>query len=78
KAKPNRHLRGLRLSAPAPSGAPLVAPDGREVGRVGSSVVSERLGPIALAIVRREAAPGTVLRAGEDGVTAEVVELPFA
>src|SRR3954447_6088179 len=57
KGKPNRHLRGLRLAAPAPTGTPLRLGE-REVGRVGSSVVSPALGPIALAIVRREAAPG--------------------
>jgi hypothetical protein len=35
-------------------------------------VVSPRLGPIALAIVRREAAPGEELRVEGDGVTATV------
>src|SRR3954471_3520413 len=35
KGKPNRHLRGLRLSGPAPSGAPLYLGE-REVGRLGS------------------------------------------
>jgi hypothetical protein len=35
-----------------------------------------RLGPIALALVRREAEPGAAVAVGEDG-TAEVVELPF-
>ena len=45
------------------------------VGRIGSSCVSPRFGPIALALVRREAAPGdTVLVSGAE---AEVVELPF-
>ena len=35
-------------------------------------------GPIALAVVRREAAPGDTLAVGAEGsVTAEVVELPF-
>ena len=34
KGKPNRHLRGLRLSAPVPTGTPLVLGE-REVGRVG-------------------------------------------
>ena len=34
-------------------------------------------GPIALALVRREAAPGDTLAVGEGDVTAEVVELPF-
>jgi folate-binding protein YgfZ len=76
KGKPNRHLRGLRLSAPVPSGAALRLGD-RDVGRVGSSVVSPTLGPIALALVRREAAPGDML-AVEGGASAEVAELPFA
>lgn len=71
KGKPNRHLRGIRLDAPVPPGTPLHAGD-REVGRLGSSVVSPRLGPIGLALVRREAPPGTRLDVGE------VVELPFA
>jgi folate-binding protein YgfZ len=74
KGKPNRHLRGLRLSAPVPSGTPLLAGE-REVGRLGSSVVSPRHGPIGLAVVRREAAPGDRLTAGT--ATATVVELPF-
>jgi glycine cleavage system aminomethyltransferase T len=47
------------------------------VGRVGSAVVSPALGPIALALVRREAGPGDTLVVGDDGVTAEVAELPF-
>ena len=77
KGKPNRHLRGLRLSEPVPAGTPLRLGE-KEVGRVGSSVVSPTLGPIALAIVRREAAPGDTLAAGAAGATAEVVDLPFA
>src|SRR4051812_17356151 len=75
KGKPNRHLRGLRLAAPVETGTPLSF-GGREVGRVGSSVVSPRFGPIALALVRREAGVGDVVDAG--GVDATVVELPFA
>ncbi|MDX6640495.1 MAG: hypothetical protein QOF12_1506 [Solirubrobacteraceae bacterium] len=71
KGKPNRHLRGIRLPSPVPAGTPLTL-EGREVGRLGSAVVSPRLGPIGLALVRREAPPGTAL---DDG--AEVVELPF-
>jgi tRNA-modifying protein YgfZ len=76
KGKPNRHLRGLRLSAPAAAGAPLRLGE-KEVGRIGSAAVSPALGPVALAILRREAEPGTKLAVGEDGVTAEVVALPF-
>jgi folate-binding protein YgfZ len=75
KGKPNRHLRGLRLSAPVAPGTPLRLGE-REVGHITSAVVSPRLGPIGLALVRREAGPGAVLDAG-DGVTAEVAELPF-
>ncbi len=76
KGRPNRHLRGLRLSAPATPGAPLLLGD-KEVGRLGSAAVSPALGPIGLAIVRREAEPGAELAVGEDGVTAEVTALPF-
>jgi folate-binding Fe-S cluster repair protein YgfZ len=76
KGKPNRHLRGLRLSAPALPGDALLLGE-KEVGRVGGSCVSPLHGPIALAIVRREAEPGAELAVGEDGVTAQVVDLPF-
>jgi tRNA-modifying protein YgfZ len=74
KGKPNRHLRGLRLSAPVPTGTALVLGE-REVGRVGSSVVSPRFGPIGLALVRREAGIGDELAAGE--ARAVVAQLPF-
>ncbi|MBN9621981.1 MAG: folate-binding protein YgfZ [Actinobacteria bacterium] len=76
KGKPNKHLRGLKLSAAAAPGATLRLGE-KEVGTLGGSVVSPALGPIGLAIVRREAEPGTELAVGEDGVTAEVVALPF-
>ena len=71
KGKPNRHLRGVRLAEPVAPGTPLTL-DGREVGRVTSPVVSPAHGPVGLALVRREAPPGTRL---DDG--SEVVELPF-
>jgi len=75
RGKPNRHLRGLRLSEPVQAGAELQLGE-RVVGRLTSCVVSPAHGPIALALVRREAAIGeTVDVAG--GATAEVVELPF-
>jgi tRNA-modifying protein YgfZ len=78
RGKPNRHLRGLRLSAPVAAGAPLRLGE-REVGRLGSVASSPVHGPIALALVRREAEPGTTLAVGDDGaVTATVVDLPFA
>ncbi len=77
KGKPNRHLRGLRLTGPAAAGDELHLSE-RIVGRVGSFVESPQLGPIALALVRREAEPGTSVGVGERGATAEVTELPFA
>jgi folate-binding protein YgfZ len=76
RGKPNRHLRGLRLSEPAPTGAELRLGE-RVVGHLASSLVSPVHGPIALALVRREAAVGDTV-AVEGGATAEVVELPFA
>ena len=75
KGKPNRSLRGLRLSAPAAAGDPIRLGE-RELGQVGTAVLSPARGPIALAIVRREAEPGATVAVG-DGVDAEVVELPF-
>ncbi|HVD39051.1 MAG TPA: glycine cleavage T C-terminal barrel domain-containing protein [Solirubrobacterales bacterium] len=76
KGRPNRHLRGLRLSAPAQPGAALRLGE-KEVGTLGSAAVSPALGPVGLAILRREAEPGATVAVGEDGVTAEVVALPF-
>jgi folate-binding protein YgfZ len=76
RGKPNRHLRGLKLSEPAPAGTQLHLGE-RVVGKLASSLVSPAHGPIALALVRREAAPGDTL-AVDGGATALVVELPFA
>jgi len=77
RGKPNRHLRGLRLSAPAATGAELRLGE-KVVGRLGSTAVSPTLGPIALALVRREAAVGDTVSVSEGATTGEVVELPFA
>jgi tRNA-modifying protein YgfZ len=74
KGKPNRHLRGLRLSDPVERGTDIVLGE-KVVGRVGSACVSPRLGPIALALVRREAAPGDDVQVG--AARAQLVELPF-
>jgi folate-binding protein YgfZ len=76
KGKPNRHLRGLRFNAPARADDVLRLGE-KEVGTVGSAALSPALGPIGLAIMRREAEPGATVTVGEDGVTAEVVALPF-
>jgi folate-binding protein YgfZ len=77
KGKPNRHLRGLRLSAPASTGDQLYLGE-RVVGQVGSFALSPHHGPIALALVRREAEPGAIVLVGDSAATAEVVELPFS
>jgi folate-binding protein YgfZ len=83
KGKPNRHLRGLKLSAPVAAGAAVTVAgtdgaEAREVGRVGSAVVSPAAGPIALAILRREVAPGDQVLVGEHAVEAQVVTPPLA
>jgi tRNA-modifying protein YgfZ len=75
KGKPNRHLRGLRLSEPAERGTEIKLGE-KVVGRLGSTCVSPRLGPIALALIRREADPGSTVEVG--GAAAEVVDVPFS
>jgi folate-binding protein YgfZ len=75
RGKPNRRLRGVRLSAPAPRGAELRLGE-KIVGRLGSSVVSPVHGPIGLALVRREAADGATIEV--EGAPALIVDIPFA
>lgn len=77
RGKPNRHLRGLQLDGPSVTGDELRLAE-RVVGHLGSVVDSPIRGPIALALVRREASLGDTLTAGEHGTTAIVVELPFS
>lgn len=72
KGKPNRHLRGLVPDAPVAAGAGVIAADGRNLGVVGTAVVSPVDGPLALAILRREAEPGDLVTI--DGVQARVTE----
>jgi folate-binding protein YgfZ len=76
KGKPNRRLLGLRLTSPAEPGAAIQAGD-REVGRVASTCVSPAQGPIALALIRREAGPGDAVEVGAERAPGELVELPF-
>jgi tRNA-modifying protein YgfZ len=76
KGKPNRHLRGLRLESTAVGRDPITH-DGREVGRIGTAVLSPALGPIALAVIRREVQPGERVEVGESAIAGEVVKLPF-
>lgn len=78
----NRHLRGLRLaSAPLPPvGTMLVDDNGKDVGSVRSSAESPTLGLIALALLRREIEPGSIVHARWDDahVEARVSALPIA
>jgi tRNA-modifying protein YgfZ len=76
RGRPNRRLRGLRMSAAVSAGEPVMSDD-REVGRLSTSVTSPRLGPIGLAILRREVEEGDRLVIGGEAVGATVVELPF-
>jgi tRNA-modifying protein YgfZ len=75
RGRPNRHLRGLRLSEAVAPGSEIRAGE-RTVGRVGSVAVSPDLGPLALALMRREVAPGERVQVGDDA-SAQVAELPF-
>jgi tRNA-modifying protein YgfZ len=75
RGKPNRRLRGVQLSAPAPTGAELRLGE-KTVGRLGSSVVSPSFGPIGLALVRREAEDGATVDV--NGEPALIVDVPFA
>jgi len=77
RGRPNRRLRGLTMSAAVSAGESVMSAD-REVGRLTTSVTSPRLGPIGLAILRREVDEGDQLAVGEQAVSATVVELPFA
>ncbi|MFZ0974822.1 MAG: glycine cleavage T C-terminal barrel domain-containing protein [Solirubrobacteraceae bacterium] len=77
RGKPNRQLRGLRLSRPASSGDELSF-EGRTVGVLASVALSPRFGPIGLALVRREAPPGSTVAVADGGdIVGEVTELPF-
>lgn len=71
----NRHLRGLRAAEPLPQHGRVHDATGKDVGDVRSTVISPRLGPIAMAMIRREVEPGATVTVGT--VEAEVVELPF-
>jgi len=71
----NKQLRGLRLSAAAPSASPVTA-EGKDVGRVTTSALSPRLGPIAMAYVHRSHfEPGSIVEVA--GRPATVAALPL-
>jgi folate-binding protein YgfZ len=75
RGKPNRELRGLRSAQPLAVGTELTLGE-RTVGTVTSATISPRFGPIALALVRREAPVGAIVAAGGEHESL-VVELPF-
>lgn len=77
RGRPNRLLRKLALSAPAAVGATLKLED-RELGALTSSCISPANGALGLAVVRREAEPGTIVEVGEDGTTAVIQEVETA
>lgn len=73
-----RSLRGLRFLGEMPERGAALGFEEREVGAVGSTVRSPRLGAIGLAVVhKRGSAAGTRLTL-PDGSLAEVEELPFS
>lgn len=75
----NRHLRGLSGEALLAPRAELFGDDGQPCGEVRSVTESPTFGAIAIAMVRREIADGTRVKARWDGgeATAIVVALPF-
>ena len=75
-----RRLIGLRLDAPTVSGAP-VQVAGHTAGAITSAAVSPRLGPIALAILRRpHFEPGLAVTVATDMglIAGRTAALPFA
>jgi folate-binding protein YgfZ len=76
KGKPNRLLRGLRLSEPSSADLQLHLGE-KPVGRLSSAVLSPAFGPIGLGLVRREAQVGASVSVGDGQVSATVVDLPF-
>lgn len=78
--KITRRLVGLRLEARVEAGA-AVQVEGRRAGEVTSAVVSPRMGPVALAVLKRphfEAGISAVVASAGGEVRAVVTTLPFA
>lgn len=78
KGRPNRHLRGLRPSGSVARGD-TVRLEAKDLGTVGTTTLSPASGRIAMAILRKEAEPGTTVTidTADGEVSAEVVDLPF-
>ena len=76
RGKPNRHLRGLRLSGAGRAPAPTLRLGEREVGRLGTVVDSPRTARSRSRSCAARRRPATSLAVGDGGVRAEVVDLP--
>ena len=68
--------RAAPRARPSPTGDRRVSAS-RERGRIGTAVVSPALGPIALAVIRREAEPGSRSTVGEPASAPRWSALPF-
>lgn len=77
RGRANRRLRGLRLPSPPPAAGAAVTIDGREVGRLTSVAATPDLGPIGLAILRREVGEGGIVEIEGCERPGRVVPLPF-
>lgn len=78
RGKPSKAMRGLKVhgDSPVSPGARVSHTDRENAGKVTSSVVSPRLGVIALAYIHRSVNdPGTLVDI--EGRQASIVELPF-
>lgn len=78
RGRANRRLAGLSLSGAPPEPGGGVHHGGREVGRLTSVAVTPDLGPIGLAILRREVVDGEEVEVAGAAAPARVVPLPFA
>jgi tRNA-modifying protein YgfZ len=80
RGKPNRHLRGLRISGEPPSvGEVLLTEEGKEAGVVGTVSGETSSGTtIALAVVKRRFADAGTALSTQSGASAEVVNVPFS
>ncbi|MGK2954160.1 MAG: CAF17-like 4Fe-4S cluster assembly/insertion protein YgfZ [Solirubrobacterales bacterium] len=78
RGKPNRHLRGLKFESAVEAGSPVRLGE-RELGSIGTAVLSPASGRIGMAILRKEAEPGAkvIVESDQGQVEAEVIELPF-
>lgn len=72
----HRALRRLRPDDAVAAGDAVVGEDGRELGRVGTAAVRPDGVPLALALLRSEAADGAAVRVGPRAVRATVQALP--